>query len=87
MDLKLVATDWNSGTGARKSSPVKTISLAWAEAVPFAPAGTTFDLSFKLNRWSGDKKPDLALTIRGRIEGTSLTDYLSQAKDAAKAVK
>ena len=87
VDLKLVATDWNSGTGARKSSPVKTISLAWAEAVPFAPAGTTFDLSFKLNRWSGDEKPDLALTIRGRIEGTSLTDYLSQAKDAAKAVK
>lgn len=87
VDLKLVATDWNSGTGARKSSPVKTISLAWAEAVPFAPAGTTFDLSFKLDRWSGDEKPDLALTIRGRIEGSSIRDYLSQAKDAAKAVK
>ena len=87
VDLKLVATDWNSGTGARKSSPVKTISLAWAEAVPFAPAGTTFDLSFKLDRWSGDKKPDLTLTIRGRIEGSSIRDYLSQAKDAAKAVK
>ena len=87
VDLKLVATDWNSGTGARKSSPVKTISLAWAEAAPFVPSGTTFDLSFKLNRWSGAKKTDLTLTIRGRIDGSSLTDYLSQAKDAAKAVK
>lgn len=87
VDLKLVATDWNSGTGGRESSPVKTISLAWAEAAPFAPSGTTFDLSFKLDRWSGDKKPDLSFTIRGRIDGSSLTDYLSQAKDAAKAVK
>lgn len=87
VDLKLVATDWNSGTGGRESSPVKTISLAWAEAAPFVPSGTTFDLSFKLNRWSGDKKPDLTLTIRGRIEGSSIRDYLSQAKDAAKAVK
>ena len=88
VDLKLVATDWNRGTGGRESSSVKTISLAWAEAAPFVPSGTTFDLSFKPHRWSGDKKPDLALTIQGRIEGASLTDYLSQAKkDAAKVVK
>lgn len=87
VDLKLVATDWNKGTGAHQSSPIRTVSLAWAEKVPFAPAGTTFDVSFKLDRWSGDKHPALWLTVYGRIEGPSMSDLWEQAKKAAENAK
>ena len=82
--LQLVATDWNKGTGAHQSCPVQNIPLVWGEGWTVAGNGKRFDLSFKLDRWSGAKKPELSLAIRGHVEGSSIPDLLNQAKAAAR---
>ncbi len=84
--LQLVATDWNHGTGAHQSCRVLNIPLVWSDGWAIAGKGRTFDLSFELKRWSGDKKPKLALTVYGHVEGSSMFDLLGQARASAKAI-
>jgi hypothetical protein len=58
----------------------------WGDGWGFSNRGRTFDLSFKLHRWSGDEKPEIALTIYGHVEGSSMFDLLGQARESAKAI-